>query len=219
MRQALLMLACFVTGLLVAQHVAKFPQPQGKLVKAVVTRVVDGDTIEAKIDGEAKPVTIRIIGYDAPETNQQPFGGKATLYLKTLLEGREVLLEEDVQALDKYGRRLYHVWFSSLVSEIMLLSGLGQQMTIPPNVRHVDHLTKTQQAARAIGLGIWAGVPALPQLAPTPQPQAGSDTVYITRTGIKFHRFGCRHLRYSAIPINRADAIARGYAPCLVCRP
>ncbi len=66
MRQALLMLACFVTGLLVAQQVAKFPQPQGKLVKAVVTRVVDGDTIEAKIDSEAKPVTIRIIGLRCP---------------------------------------------------------------------------------------------------------------------------------------------------------
>jgi len=73
------------------------------------------------------------------------------------VEGREVLLESDAQAIDKYGRRLYHVWLPQvLLSELMLLSGLGQQMTIPPNVRHVDFLTKAQQSGRDIGLGIWA---------------------------------------------------------------
>jgi endonuclease YncB( thermonuclease family) len=38
--------------------------------------------------------TVRIIGYNAPELNQ-PFGDKASLYLKTLLEGREVILESE----------------------------------------------------------------------------------------------------------------------------
>jgi endonuclease YncB( thermonuclease family) len=98
--------------------------------------------------------TVRIIGYDSPEPNQ-PFGDKASLYLKTLLEGREVILESDVQATDKYGRRLYHVWLPQvLVGELMLLSGLGQIMTIPPNVRHSDYYQRVQTAARSVGLGI-----------------------------------------------------------------
>jgi len=46
-----------------------------------------------------------------------------------------------------------------------------------------------------------------------------SDTVYITRTGAKFHSAGCRWLYASKIPISRGDAIARGYQPCSVCNP
>jgi hypothetical protein len=51
------------------------------------------------------------------------------------------------------------------------------------------------------------------------QPLAATDTVYITRTGQKYHAGGCSSLRKSKMPISRADAIKRGYAPCKVCRP
>jgi len=44
-------------------------------------------------------------------------------------------------------------------------------------------------------------------------------TVYITETGGKYHRWGCRYLRRSAVPINRSRAIALGYSPCSVCNP
>jgi phosphatidylserine/phosphatidylglycerophosphate/cardiolipin synthase-like enzyme len=54
---------------------------------------------------------------------------------------------------------------------------------------------------------------------PQPSPQASADTVYITKTGTKFHRAGCRYLARSSIPISRKDAEARGYAPCKVCNP
>lgn len=46
-----------------------------------------------------------------------------------------------------------------------------------------------------------------------------SDIVYITRTGEKYHRAGCRYLSQSQIPIERQEAIRRGYTPCSVCRP
>lgn len=45
------------------------------------------------------------------------------------------------------------------------------------------------------------------------------QTVYITRTGHKFHRPTCRYLRYSAYAMSREEAEARGYTPCKVCRP
>ena len=44
-----------------------------------------------------------------------------------------------------------------------------------------------------------------------------SQTVYITRTGHKYHRDGCRYLK-SRIPISLKDAKS-GYAPCKVCMP
>ena len=46
-----------------------------------------------------------------------------------------------------------------------------------------------------------------------------TDIVHITRTGEKYHRAGCRYLSKSDIPIERAEAIRRGYTPCSVCRP
>lgn len=59
--------------------------------------------------------------------------------------------------------------------------------------------------------------PAVAQ--PQPKPELGADTVYITKTGTKYHRAGCRHLARSSIPISRKDAEARGYAPCKTCNP
>jgi len=145
------LLTGFLFGIVVAQ--VNFPKPEGQLVKATVIRVIDGDTFEVRIQGS--PVRVRVIGYDSPERDE-PFGDTATKFLRALLEGREVLLESDVQPVDRYGRRLYHVWLQpTLLSELMLLSGLGRQMTIPPNVRHVDFLTKAQQLGREVGLGLW----------------------------------------------------------------
>ena len=44
-------------------------------------------------------------------------------------------------------------------------------------------------------------------------------TVYITKSGTKYHRAGCRFLSQSAIPITLAEAKRRGYAPCSTCNP
>jgi len=45
-----------------------------------------------------------------------------------------------------------------------------------------------------------------------------TTSVYITRTGAKYHRDGCRYLSKSKIPISLTDA-KRGYSPCSVCNP
>jgi hypothetical protein len=44
-------------------------------------------------------------------------------------------------------------------------------------------------------------------------------TVYITKTGEKYHRSGCKYLKKSSIAINSGDAISQGYGPCSVCNP
>lgn len=67
----------------------------------VVTRVVDGDTIEA--GGQ----DVRLQGIDAPERDQ-PHGGRATAALKSLILHRRVRLE--VQGADQYGRLIAVVY-------------------------------------------------------------------------------------------------------------
>lgn len=57
----------------------------------------------------------------------------------------------------------------------------------------------------------------------TPKPTAApvskdNYTVYITRTGSKYHRSGCSYLK-SKIAIEKKDAIAQGYTACSRCKP
>lgn len=56
--------------------------------------------------------------------------------------------------------------------------------------------------------------------APPTKVQQPSDdvTVYVTRTGAKYHRGGCRYLSKSMIPMSLKDAKQR-YSACSVCRP
>ena len=49
--------------------------------------------------------------------------------------------------------------------------------------------------------------------------QKNTRTVYITRTGKKYHSGGCQHLSKSKIPIDYDDARAQGYGPCGTCKP
>ncbi len=66
-----------------------------------------------------------------------------------------------------------------------------------------------------------------PTIAPTAEPfveavvidEPQSQTVYVTRTGEKYHRDGCQYLRKSQIPTSLDDAIASGYTPCSKCHP
>ncbi|MBR5240249.1 MAG: hypothetical protein IKW04_06730 [Clostridia bacterium] len=51
-----------------------------------------------------------------------------------------------------------------------------------------------------------------------PESMVGS-TVYVTKSGTKFHRDGCSSLSKSKIPISYDDAISRGFEPCGRCKP
>jgi competence protein ComEC len=46
-----------------------------------------------------------------------------------------------------------------------------------------------------------------------------TQAVYITRTGKKYHRDGCRYLAASRVPISLKDAKAKGFTARKVCRP
>jgi hypothetical protein len=54
---------------------------------------------------------------------------------------------------------------------------------------------------------------------PAPQTQPKGQTVYITRTGKKYHRENCRYLSQSKFSMSLKDAKAKGYTACSVCRP
>lgn len=51
-----------------------------------------------------------------------------------------------------------------------------------------------------------------------PKVQTKEQTVYVTKTGSKYHSDGCRYLRKSQISISLSNAKA-SYDPCSVCDP
>ena len=78
----------------------------------------------------------------------------------------------------------------------------------------------------AAGCFLAAGVHSAPnptqstaaEIEPAPTTDTQGVTVYITRTGTKYHRNGCRYLRKSKIPISLKEA-KQHYGPCSVCNP
>ncbi len=129
------------------------PTPPADMEACRVTRVVDGDSLECDPVGR-----IRLLGIDAPELAQQPFGATSLEALERMIpEGSRVWLEEDVEPRDRYGRALRYVWAGDeMVNWAMVRGGYAVLLTYPPNVRHVESLQAAQDAARSDRSGLWA---------------------------------------------------------------
>lgn len=62
-------------------------------------------------------------------------------------------------------------------------------------------------------------VKAVKDTAKTDSSKKKEVVVYITDTGSKYHKSGCRYLKKSKHSISLSDAKAQGYTPCSVCKP
>jgi len=126
---------------------------------ALVTRVVDGDTIEALIGGEVEDV--RYIGVDTPETVKpgtpvQCFGPQASAFNHSLVEGRRVRLVFGEERRDKYGRLLAYVHLGDrFVNAMLVRRGLARSLTIPPNDRFAPLFRRLELRAGRAGRGLW----------------------------------------------------------------
>lgn len=129
---------------------------------AVVDFVIDGDTIDALIEGREE--RIRLIGIDTPETRpDQPiecYGPEATNFLEELLPvGTPIRIERDVVGRDDFGRVLGYVYRVSdgiFVNYEIVRQGFAQPLTIPPNVTHEDLFVDASRAAEADDTGLWS---------------------------------------------------------------
>ncbi len=141
-----------------------YPPPlattQNNLVEALVTKVIDGDTIEVSLSG--KLYRVRYIGIDTPETVDpnrpvQPFGVEASKKNTELVAGKTVRLEKDVSETDKYGRLLRYVYVGNLfINAELVRLGYAQVSTYPPDVKYADLFLQLQREAREVGIGLWA---------------------------------------------------------------
>lgn len=130
------------------------------LIPAIVTNVVDGDTLDVKINGKTE--RIRLLLVDTPETKHpnkpvQPFGPEASEFTTTTLLGKQVGLEKDVSERDRYGRILAYVWIDgNMHNEALIEKGLARVAVFPPDTKYVDEFRAKQREAQESGIGIWS---------------------------------------------------------------
>ena len=126
---------------------------------AYVTRVVDGDTIEVRLDGGEEDV--RYIGVDTPETVKpgapvECGGPQASRFNHGLVEGRRVRLVFGAERRDVYGRLLAYVYHDGrCVNAELVRRGLARTLVIPPNDRFAGRLKRLEIAAARAGRGLW----------------------------------------------------------------
>lgn len=131
--------------------------------EAVVVKVIDGDTLEARVNATTE--TVRLIGIDTPETHKpntpvECFGVEATKALSRLVPaGTAIRLERDVEARDRFGRLLAYVYRADdglFVNLEMVKAGFAAAYTHPPNVARTGDIVMAAGEARAADLGLWS---------------------------------------------------------------
>lgn len=127
-----------------------------------VTKVVDGDTIDATVAEET--VRVRLLGINTPESvdPRRPvecFGKEASSFAKELLLGETVRLEADPTQddRDRYGRLLRHVFLAdgTHVNLKLVAEGYAHEYTYERAGRYQEILRDAERAARVSQEGLW----------------------------------------------------------------
>lgn len=85
--------------------IISFTQSKAEQINGVVTKVVDGNTIEIKASDDQ--FTVVLLGVDSPDPGQA-FADQATTWLAKFLEGKNVAVE--LKGKDRWGNRLAIVY-------------------------------------------------------------------------------------------------------------
>ncbi|MCX6019807.1 MAG: thermonuclease family protein [Chloroflexi bacterium] len=127
---------------------------------AIVTRIVDGDTIEVSVGGV--PLTIRYIGIDTPESKKpntpvQCYAIEATEVNRALVLGQAVTLERDKTNYDRYGRLLRYVYLADgrMVNEELVRTGAAFAKRYKPDTKYATRFEALQATAKMAPAGLW----------------------------------------------------------------
>ncbi|MGP1383488.1 MAG: thermonuclease family protein [Thainema sp.] len=119
-----------------------------------VSKIYDGDTIDAFRDGET--ITVRLACIDSPESAQAPHGADATERLSSLISGQ---IQLNVVDQDAYGRTVAEVYTAegNFINLQMLESGDAVVYTqyLSNCGNNADELLAAEERARSTGKGVW----------------------------------------------------------------
>jgi endonuclease YncB( thermonuclease family) len=104
-------------------------------------------------------IKLRMLGMDAPETQQQDWGKKATEFLKQeLSDDKYIFIETDIEPRDRYGRLLAYVYDSKGISinEKMLREGYAELLILGANDKYATSFKAAEAYAKQHELNIWS---------------------------------------------------------------
>lgn len=197
-----------------------------------VVGISDGDTLTL-LDENKTQHKIRLDGIDAPESHQD-FGTQSRKALAKKVIRQQVRAEWFDK--DRYGRILADIYLNDRwINREMLEDGLAWHFK---RYNNSALLAAAEVKAREAVLGLWSQPnPVEPwNFRRTPQqprgPPGGVATlvdyadhadhehdqiVYITDSGTRYHREGCKYLKSSTpVALSEVQGI---YTPCKVCHP
>jgi micrococcal nuclease len=206
----------------------------------IVTKVVDGDTIDISYKGKVE--RLRLIGINTPEVvdprkTVECFGREASENAKKLLTGQEVRVAADPSqdARDKYGRLLMYVWrrdglFYNLEA---IKDGFAYEYTYNLPYMYQKDFRAAQKYAQENKAGLWAdGVCGQKNIAVPMEKTASSSSAAclikgnIGTTGDKiYHLPKCPYYKQTVISESQgekwfcteAEAIAAGWRKAKNC--
>ncbi len=149
--------------------------PDNPRESGIVSKVIDGDTIEVVI--REVPKKVRYIGIDTPELRGEPYALEAAQFNRTLVEGKLVTLVKDVNETDRYERLLRYVLVNGLfVNYELVKQGYAYAKDYPPDTACSLVLRAAEAEAQTAGRALWsqAAAPIAPIL-PSPASRFGGD--------------------------------------------
>lgn len=109
---------------------------------AVVTKIIDGDTIV--VEGGYH---VRLLGIDADEKNY-PCYESAKNRLEELVLNKTVVLEKDITDVDQYGRCLRTIFNGTQNIDLQLIKeGLAVARFYSPNIKYKDEISVAEKQA------------------------------------------------------------------------
>ncbi|WP_420642234.1 thermonuclease family protein [Candidatus Leptofilum sp.] len=125
--------------------------PNAPSETAVVTEVIDGDTIRVLLDG--RTYRVRYIGIDTPERDEACFAD-ATNANAAWVEGQTVRLVQDESNTDRFDRLLRYVYVDEvLVNAELVAGGWAESKRYPPDDELFDYLEGLEANAADQQLG------------------------------------------------------------------
>lgn len=131
------------------------PSNDGSIISggesAVVTEIIDGDTIDVEINGVG--YRVRYIGINTPERDE-PCYSEATAANARLVAGNRVTLVRDESNTDPYGRLLRYVYVGSqMVNALLAQDGWAENAEYPPDTAHAATFRQLEAEAARRNLG------------------------------------------------------------------
>ena len=124
--------------------------PKSEIEQALVTQVIDGDTIELA-DGSR----VRYLGIDTPETDEYYYA-EATAKNRELVEGKVVELQRGERDRDAYDRLLRYVYADGVfVNAELVAQGYAMAYIFDPDERYSQVLVQLEQYAKMKKRGLW----------------------------------------------------------------